>query len=140
MATYVPNADDLTQPTEDKELVTAAAEFRTLKAKVESNQTRIDILEGATLQISGTDYVAAEDIDLDGHQLKGVRSVSTQQLVLGGLIIDPSDFNPDSDAQLRGDLASTASGKGAEMVASSVLSPSSDLTRRQASASDRART
>lgn len=117
MATYVPNADDLTQPTEDKELVTAAAEFRTLKAKVESNQTRIDTLEGSTLQIFGADYVAEADIDLEGQQLKGASSVTTQQLVLGGVIIDPSDFDPDSDAQLRNDLATTGSGKGAEMVA-----------------------
>ena len=117
MATYVPNANELTQPTEDKELVTSAAEFRTLKAKVESNQTRIDTLEGSALQISGTDYTADADIDLAGNQIKGASSITTQQLVLGGVIIDPSDFDPDSDAQLRADLATTGAGKGAEMVA-----------------------
>jgi len=33
VATYIPNADDSTQPTEDKEVETAALEFRTHKAK-----------------------------------------------------------------------------------------------------------
>jgi len=37
MATYVPNATDSTQPTEDKQVVSAALEFRTLKTSVNSN-------------------------------------------------------------------------------------------------------
>jgi len=37
MATYVPNATDSAQPTEDKQVVSAALEFRTLKTSVNSN-------------------------------------------------------------------------------------------------------
>lgn len=70
MATYVPNADDLTQPTEEKSALSAAEEFRTLKAKAESNQTRIDTLEGnAFLQIAGGEYLADANIDLGGNKI-----------------------------------------------------------------------
>lgn len=80
---YVPNADDLTQPTEDKELVSAAAEFRTLKAKVESNQDRIDTLEGlvdpaegAVLQISTGAYRATAPIDMQSNKITGVATAT----------------------------------------------------------------
>lgn len=43
MATYVPNASDATQPTEDKFVESAAAEFRTLKAKISADKLATDI-------------------------------------------------------------------------------------------------
>lgn len=120
---YVPNADDLTQPTEDKELVSAAAEFRTLKAKVESNQDRIDTLEGSALQVVAGEYLATAPVDMAGYAISNAGNMSadivtTDELVVGGFTFTPGDFSPDIDAALRGDLATTGAGKGAEMVAS----------------------
>lgn len=147
MATYVPNADELTQPTEDKELVTAAAEFRTLKAKVESNQTRIDTLEGAALQVVAGEYLATAPIDMAGHDIANAgdiaaQSITTATLQVGPYIFVPEDFSPDIDAALRGDLASTGAGKGAEIVAfkqsgtSAVDRTASDKLREMVSVKD----
>jgi len=68
MATYIPNADDLTQPTEDKQVVSAALEFRTLKVKVESNQTRLDSLEAnlSAVSVGGANTINVQRLSGDG--------------------------------------------------------------------------
>lgn len=120
MATYVPNADDLTQPTEDKNLQSAAEEFRTLKAKAESNQTRIDTLEGSALQIVGSEYLADADINLGGNKVVNAGTVEADEVNadvfrIGGVALTVADFDPDasSAAALRGDLSAST---GAAMV------------------------
>lgn len=66
MATYVPNADDATQPTEDKFVESAALEFRTIKSRVINFSAEIVALQGYidALEIMLEETIAA--IELGG--------------------------------------------------------------------------
>ena len=94
MATYVPNAEQLTEPTSSRMVGSAAEEFRVLKTAVD---VRADSLE-ADVDVLITDMSQAQD-DID---------VLQNQITAVGLGTD--------SVALAANLASTASGKGAALV------------------------
>jgi len=90
MATYIPNAEDLTQPTEDKQVVSAALEFRTLKTSVSS---KISALQSADVGLDSrvtaveTALLTAEAGGLPGtvyvQQFSGTGSQTVFTLAVG---------------------------------------------------------
>jgi hypothetical protein len=58
MPAYIPNADDVTQPTEDKPLLFAAEELRDLKVKIETVDARIDSFEADVAETEANKDIA----------------------------------------------------------------------------------
>lgn len=56
-------------------------------------------------------------LDMNGQDILNADSIIAQRVQVGNAVITEGEFSLDSSAFLRADLASTASGKGAEMVA-----------------------
>lgn len=56
-------------------------------------------------------------LDMNGQDILNADSIVAQRVQVGGAVITEGEFATDSSAFLRADLASTESGKGAEMVA-----------------------
>lgn len=94
MATYVPNASTLTEPTASRTVASAAEEFRVLKTSLD---TRADLLD-ADLTVA---EAAIDALEVDVAEL---------QTQMAGIAA-----GTDSTA-LAANLASTASGKGAALV------------------------
>ena len=94
MATYVPNAEQLTEPTSSRMVGSAAEEFRVLKTSVD---VRADSLEADVDVLLADMSQAQDDIDVLQNQMTAV-----------GLGTD--------SVALAVNLASTASGKGAALV------------------------
>jgi len=96
MATYVPNATDATQPTEDKTVESAALEFRTLKSRVNALETAVNAEDVKDLRVPEASVGAIPNVATRAGKALGFDAAGNPAVLAVAGTTDPS---------LRSDLA-----------------------------------
>ena len=108
MATYVPNATQTTEPTEDKTVESAALEFRTLKTRVNDLETALEADDLADLRVPEASVAVLPAVAARAGKVLGFDAGGDPTMVEVAGATDPS---------LRTDLAAPS---GASLIGSSV--------------------
>jgi hypothetical protein len=101
MATYVPNATQTTEPTEDKTVESAALEFRTLKTRVNDLETALEADDLSDLRVPEASVAVLPAVAARAGKVLGFDAGGDPTMVEVAGATDPS---------LRSDLADPAAG------------------------------